>query len=52
MNTANRNNNGQHRKYGWLQSLFQEWVFQLVLFVAIIGAIVERGAAMNNGLLV
>jgi hypothetical protein len=50
MNMANRT--GEQRKSSKFSGLFQEWVFQLVLFVAICSAIVERGAAMANGMLV
>jgi hypothetical protein len=52
MNMANRSRDNQQRKPGRFSGLFQEWVFQLVLFVAIVGAIVERGAAMGNGMFV
>jgi hypothetical protein len=42
----------EQRKNGRFSFLFEEWVFQLALVVAVVGALVERGIAMSGGMIV
>jgi hypothetical protein len=39
----------QDRKSSRFSFVFEEWMAQLVLVVAVIGVIVERGIAMSGG---
>jgi len=48
----NRNRISNERKNGRFSFLLEEWVYQLALVVAVVGAIVERGIALSGGVIV
>ena len=51
MNTMTNTKHGQ-RNPGRFSFLTEEWVFQLALVVAVVGALVERAIAISGGTIV